>query len=160
VTRFSFAAELLLVVALFCRQARSDDADLRTQMAHVVYGDCDYRRYACHAEDCTFDEFRKHIAFRRETLRSRPMAVGYFVEPTDIGTSSYTGFFVVRTKEPVLQFIFMGIDIGIPPAGGERNGFKVVVGTERTDIDSWTHRVFAWNGSKYVEISSRTYHSD
>jgi hypothetical protein len=63
-------AALLLLVAAFSRDARPADPDLQTRMATVVYRDMDYRRYACDADDCTFDEFRKHIAFRREILRA------------------------------------------------------------------------------------------
>jgi len=148
------------VVAASSRDAGSAEPDLQTRMATVVYRDEDYRRYACDADDCAFDEFRKHIAFRREILRARPEAAGYFVEPTDQRGNFFTGFFVVRSVDPELQTIFMGTGIGATRDGGERAGFKLVVGTERTSSSSWTHHVFGWNGSRYVEASTETFGSD
>lgn len=153
---------LLFLSILLCAPApappesscSSDDA--RAKMTDALYRDDDFRGYVCEGQKCSPEAFRAGVEYHQEVLRAKPEVLGCFVEPVHQATSSVTGVFVLKGAEPSLQFVFVGIGVAPTPDQRVVNGYKVLVGSERTDPGIWTDSYYVWNGKAYVLRNTKT----
>jgi hypothetical protein len=123
--------------------------EVRTQVEQQLYALEDYRAYLCMEAPCTRLQFAEQLSSRERVLREAPRTIGCIFGPVNEPMTRMYAVMVLRSGVPSLALVFSGSDIDVDASAPEE-GFRDLVGVERTAPGTWlTHR-YRWFEHEYL----------